>query len=417
MSLKGQLARTSWALIDQSLISVANFAIGVLAVRFLGIDEFGIYSLVVIAMFFANGVQSAFISTPMSIISQKIEKEKCNVYYCTVFGQQIVLGLALIILVLMMYVASNALNILPRVKQLAYPFVWILLATQLQEFLRRYFVSLNHLVKVFWLDLIKYLAQFSLLYWFSTHAAVMRCDDFLWALCWGTLFSGAIFIAHFKFAEINTDLLVDSVKRHWSMSRWLGLTALVQWFTDSFPVIVVGAMLGAEQVGILKASQNILGGANVIIQTFESVVPVAASRVFHISGKDGLTRYLKKVASVGTAAMLVLGVCFATFPEYWLYLIYGAAFDSDGFAVRWYAAILCLIVISMPIRIGLTVIESPRLWFYAYLVMALFLGATIPIFVHEWGLFGCLLDIFISLLVLVIVSAYFLRGRLKDIAE
>jgi len=201
------------------------------------------------------------------------------------------------------------------------------------------------------------------------------------------------------------------------MSRWMGLSALVQWFTDSFPIVVVGAMLGTEQVGILKASQNIMGGANVIIQTFESIVPVSASREFHISGKFALTSYLKRVATVGLVAMLILGACFAIFPEYWLNLIYGAAFDADGFAVRWYAAIFCVIIITMPIRTGLTVIECPKLWFYAYLVMALFLGATIPMFVHAWGLIGCLLDIFISLLILVIVSASFLRGKLKAIVE
>jgi len=210
MNIKGMFARTSWALIDQSLVSVANFALSVLAVRLLGIDEFGIYSLTVLAIFFANGVQSAFISNPMAIISQKMEKEMCNVYYCTVFGQQIALSFVLISLVFLAYFFSNTLSILISVKQLVFPFIGMLFASQLQEFLRRYFFGLNRFVEIFCLDLLKYLTQFTLLYWFSIQTTVMSCEEYLWALCWGSLFSVVIFIKQFQFVGVNAVLLIDS---------------------------------------------------------------------------------------------------------------------------------------------------------------------------------------------------------------
>ena len=66
----------SWTILDQGMVSGVNFAVGILIARFLGVKEFGIFSLLLMAILFVQSIQKALIITPMMSVGPKIEERE-----------------------------------------------------------------------------------------------------------------------------------------------------------------------------------------------------------------------------------------------------------------------------------------------------------------------------------------------------
>ena len=51
--------------IDQAIVSGSNFLISILVLRFIGIENFGIFSFIWLLLLFINSVQLAYIISPL----------------------------------------------------------------------------------------------------------------------------------------------------------------------------------------------------------------------------------------------------------------------------------------------------------------------------------------------------------------
>ena len=136
------LARYShinWALADQTMVSGVNFLTGILLARYLGLEEFGRFTLAWMAVLFVNSIQHAAINSPMMSIGPKQPEAESSAYYRAVVLQQIVLS-GLVFLLLLAGVHLSGI-VFPewRVEGLALPLAVAALACQFQDFLRRYF--------------------------------------------------------------------------------------------------------------------------------------------------------------------------------------------------------------------------------------------------------------------------------------
>ena len=78
--------RVNWALADQSLVSGANFFPTIVLARYLGIEEFGRFTLVWMAVLFANSLQHAMVNMPMMSIGPKQAAADAPRYYGAVLA-------------------------------------------------------------------------------------------------------------------------------------------------------------------------------------------------------------------------------------------------------------------------------------------------------------------------------------------
>ncbi len=121
------------------MVSGVNFLTGILLARYLGLKEFGVFTLVWMAVLFVNSLQFAVISAPMMSIGSKQTVDEAPAYYGAVFSQQAAFaGLSFVVL----YVGMKASGIFfPqwRVEHLALPLASVAFAFQMQDFMRRYF--------------------------------------------------------------------------------------------------------------------------------------------------------------------------------------------------------------------------------------------------------------------------------------
>ncbi len=87
-----QRLRTPLVLADQGFVSGVNFLSTLLLARFLGIEEFGRFTLAWMVVLFANSLQNAAIIQPMLSIGPKHAEAEAPAYYGAVIVQQAVVA-------------------------------------------------------------------------------------------------------------------------------------------------------------------------------------------------------------------------------------------------------------------------------------------------------------------------------------
>ena len=75
---------------DQIIVSGSSFLISILVLRFLGIESFGIFSILWLMLLFFNSIQQAYIISPLLTNAPKQHLENLNFFYGSALIQQII---------------------------------------------------------------------------------------------------------------------------------------------------------------------------------------------------------------------------------------------------------------------------------------------------------------------------------------
>lgn len=381
-----------WALADQAMVSGVNFFTGVLLARFLGIEEFGRFTLSWMAVLFVNSIQMAMISAPMMSIGPKQTAEDEASYYGSVMLQQLCFGALTFVLLWGGVKLSKTFYPEWHIDQLALPLAAVGLFFQTQDFLRRFFYTRGRHVAAFLNDAISYLGQLTLLVALFLSVS-LNTSVVLWVIA--ATSAVAVLAGVFSLGDISwgKGFLINTFFRHWQFSKWMTASALLQWTSGNFFIVVAGSILGAGAVGALKATQNIMAVSHILFQGLENIVPVRASQYYFQHGIGSLLDYLKKTLLWGGLATAVIALAAGAFPEIWLSLFYGTEYVDYGFMLQWYAGIYLLIFLGFPLRTGLRTLEMPKSIFFAYVFMTFFSLCLAKPIVNFWGIGGVMFGI------------------------
>ncbi len=237
-------AHINWALADQAMISGVNFLTGILLARFLGLEEFGRFTLAWMAILFVCSIQHAAINSPMMSIGPKQVEADITAYYGAVIMQQI--GFSCVSFFLLFARGQISSLVFPewRVEDLALPLAAAALACQFQDFLRRYFFTLGRPLAAFTCDALRYLGQIAVLIWlFVVSRDAIDSAKMLWVIA--IVATVAATCSGFIVERMTIDTKKVSVvtSRHWHFSKWLTASALMQWTTGNLFIIAAGACL------------------------------------------------------------------------------------------------------------------------------------------------------------------------------
>jgi len=403
----------NWTLLDQAVVSGVNFLTGLLIARFLGIEAFGVFTLVWMAVLFVSSIQMALISSPMMTIGPKQSDEDKAGYYGAVVMQQIIFSTLTSLLLWVGVVFSDLINPQWQVLHLALPLAMALFFFQNQDFLRRVFFTENRAIAALINDIISYLGRIILLVvlFFNTD---LTTAGVLWIIAITSAM--AVIIGWYQLNKLvfSRKKLLSVFKHHWVLSKWLIATAVLQWTSAHYFILVAGSLLGPVAVGALKAAQNIVGISNILYQGFENIVPASASRHFKNVGAKGLTQYLVKVAIFGGVANLIIAVSVSIFPEALLMFIFGEQYQGYGYILQLYALYYVVSFFSLPLRSGLRVIEMTKPIFLSYLLMSIFSLSFANIFVAYWGLEGAMIGMLVATGISVFFLAFYFASNIRQ---
>jgi len=402
----------NWTMADQAVVSGVNFLTGLVLARWLGIFEFGIFSIAWVVVLFVFSLQYAMVSAPMLSIVSKIEDGERPTYFGSVVLQHVLFTAVSGILVWLGVTASGYFFPGLDLDPYALPLMAATVAFQTRDFLRRVFYASDRHMAAFFLDVFGYGGQLAaLLAMFAI--GKLGIISALWTI---TAVSGlavvgaAFWIGRLRFCRRD---LVGVARRHWQFSRWLAASALLNLFVDHFLLVLSGAFIGPAAAGAMKAAQNLMGIAQLMFFALENIVPVRAGWHFHNGGIDALTEFMKRVAKWSVAMTALIVMLFATHPEFWLQLIFGDEFVGYGILVRLYGACFLLKSFGFAFIAALHALEDTRPIFVACCsAAALAFAVTYPLLV-QFGVTGAAAGAVIveALMVSIIISGFLARTR------
>ena len=405
-----QHRRLNVTLLDQAMVSGVNFLTGILIARFLGIKAFGVFTLVWMAVLFVNSIQMAMISAPMMTVGPKQSDAERPSYYGAVVIHQLIFSFLSCGFLWVGVMISDQIYPEWHIVQLALPLSAALFFFQNQDFLRRVFFTECRANTALANDAVSYLGRIGLLLLlFST--ANTTTADVLWVVAVTSALAVAVGLSTLENLSFSRRHLWPVFKRHWILSKWMTASAVLQWTSGNYFILVAGSLLGPAAVGALKAAQNIIGITHILFQGLDNIVPATASRHFSEEGVKGLKRYLIKVALWGGGATLVIAFAVSLFPDDLLRLVYGEQYDGYGYILRWYALCYVLMFFSLPLRAGLRVLEASKPIFITYVLMTVFSILFSWKIVERWGMEGAMFGILT--IQMIMLSSLFYHSKLS----
>lgn len=413
LSFRRGLSRYShvnWALADQAMVSGTNFLTGILFARYLGLDEYGRFTLVWMAVLFCNSFQQAGIIAPMMTLGPKQTAEDEPVYYGSVVAQQI--AWALLCFFLICGGAWICGAVVPQwgVRELGIPLAVTVFAWQLQDFLRRYFFVRGQGKLAFLNDTISYLGQLSLLLALF-NISNLDSASVLWLIAVSSAVAVIVGVLQIGPLSFSWSGIFAVAAKHWRHSRWLLASALIQWTSGNFFIISLGAIVGPSSVGALRVAQNLMGVTHILFQGLENIVPTGAARSLQTGGVEALKGYLQRVTLLCGGATALFCLIVAIAPSVFLGMLYGSEYMEYGYLLWWYVPIYLLISAGLPLRSGLRALDNTRPIFVAYTMMTCFAIFSASPLVNGYGISGAMIGTLGTQLILQSYMAYRFHSR------
>jgi O-antigen/teichoic acid export membrane protein len=410
--LRPFLGRESWAMADQAVVSGTNFLTNVMLARFMGLSEFGVFTLAWMSVLFVNSLQYALIVAPMMSIGPQQEEKDRPSYFGAVLLQEIILVSLCFVLVFAALKGANSLIHHRDLQRLALPLAVSALAYQLQDFLRRYFFTTRRNRYALADDALSYLTQLPIL--FLLHkAGHLNSATALWTMAGTSLLAlvpGWFWIEPLVF---HWERVKAVSRRHWRFSRWLGGSAVLQWISSNLFLIAAPVYYGPAAAGALKASQNLMGVTHVWFQALQNVVPVESARRLREGGVHSMLSYIRSILLRWGGLTLLFAITMAVAPGFWLRLMYGPEAAQYGYVLRLFALYYVMSFVGSPLCAGLQAMEFTVPIFWSYLAMAAFSVAFALPLAKRLGLTGAMVGLVATQVVFqgIVGVALFVQSR------
>ena len=391
------------------MVSGINFLTGILLARYLGLHEFGVFSLAWMAVLFLNNIQYAIISAPMMSIGPKQPEENMPAYFGAVMIQQAIVTFFSFLMIMTVALSGDYIFQGWNSGHLAIPLACSAVVFQIQDFLRRYFFTMGKLSAAFTNDAISYGGQLVLLIWLF-QSDLATSVSVLWVIAITSFVAVIVgFLQTEAIALPTRSLFKGILSRHWEFSKWLGASALMQWISGNLFTIVAGAIMGAWATGALKAAQNIVGILHVVFLGLENFVPVSASRIFISGGRKALNSYIKKISIYLGIATLLFSLIIGVYPGFWLSLLYGEEYSQYAWVLRIYAMAYVVFAFIRTLNYEFRTREMTRPVFWSVCLPFVFSVIASTNIILSFGILGAVVGFFMVKLVECSILLYFRR--------
>jgi len=350
---------------DQALSSACNFLTTILLARALGLEAFGVYTMVWLALYLAMSLQLGLIVSPMMSIGTKEQGAEAEAYYTIVFLHQagyVVVASGAIFAALTFVAGTDS-----TLADAALPGAMAAASYLTQDFLRRYLFARRRPAGILLIDAINQALKLGALaaLW---QAGMIGVATALWAVAAAAAISTLCGLGMSGPLLWRRQVLASVTGRQWRSARWLVLTGSVQWVLSYSGLLVTAGLFGPKVLGALRAAQSLLAVLNVVREALENIVPPLAGKAFAEGGMPGLHRTLRRAmlfaGLVGSATVLGLGL----FGPWLLHRLYGGEILEFDWVIIWYAFAFPMALTSLVLGCAFRALERTRPVFVASLV-------------------------------------------------
>lgn len=350
---------------DQLLSSACNFLTTILLARALGLEAFGLYTMVWLALFFAMSLQLGLIVSPMMSIGTKEEGAEAEAYYTVIFLHQA--GFVVVATIAIFTVLMLAAGTASSLAEAALPGAMAAASYLTQDFLRRYLFARRRPAGILLIDAINQTLKLGALIvlW---QAGMISVANALWVVAGAAAISTLCGLGMSGPLLWRRETLASVTGRQWRSARWLVLTGSVQWALGYSGLLVTAGLFGPKVLGALRAAQSLLAVLNVVREALENIVPPLAGKALAEGGMPGLHRILGHAMLFAglTGAVAVVGL--GLFGPWLLHQLYGGEILEFDWVIVWYSFALPMALMSLVLGCAFRALERTRPVFMATLV-------------------------------------------------
>jgi O-antigen/teichoic acid export membrane protein len=381
-------SRARWSLADQVLVSGANFLIGVLLIRSLGLEMYGVYSLVLIAIQFLAGIQVAAILSPMMSLFDQRGATSIETYLSAVLIHQVVLAIAVITCCLILALLPH--GIVPSLPIDLAVAAALVITTQFQDLTRRFFYVTDRPVLAILSDLTAHGGRLAIIAWLAYSGTLSM--PLVWMVIIGCSALSLAFVAPdlTRARFIRQDIAVITNK-HKAMAGWMIGNTVVAWFSESgFVLLIVGAVLGPVEVGAARAIQNLILVVNLMIQSLENFVPSAAAKHLVNGGPAALRNYVGQISALGAGGIFIVTIIVMALNDQITQLVYNQSFPHQFLMLAIFGVFYAMGHVLAVVFAGLRALQFLQSAFWTQLFIGV--GSLIATWfvASEWGVIGAL---------------------------
>lgn len=381
-------ARTRWSIIDQILISGVNVTTGILLVRVLGLREYGIYTIVLIAVQFFGTIQVAGIVAPMmSIFDQRGNISQSSYLVAVLLHQSLFCAFTIGILVSVMTLSQEFVSVVMPIK--IGVAATLLVATQFQDLARRFFYVTERPIRAFLCDLIAYGARILLIISFAL-AGTLTLDGVWTATIAASFTALLVLVPDLIKLDVSWTMIKSVTKQHSIIAGWMVGDAVAAWFSNSFFFVIIGTVLGPVQLGGVRAVQNLISVTNLLLQALENFVPSAATKALLSGGAPALLRYVIRISLVGAAGITVVAILLMLFANPIMLLVYKRTFADQLAILAIFGALYAMAHVNYVVASGLRSLGLMRQVFWSQAIIGVGSVAVAWYVAKTWGVIGTL---------------------------
>jgi O-antigen/teichoic acid export membrane protein len=314
--------------LDQVLFSGCTFITNLLIIRGLGPQAFGAYIFAWSIILAINGLQWAFVISPMTSIGPKQDADFIPYYYGTVFLKQGVFTLLYLLSLWVGFSLSGQYAVLALPLALAGSFF------ACQEFMRRYFFATGNVLQVIAVDLIGSAGQVALLLYLAWQKQ-MGIHQVLWSIAMTSLLATVIGLAFRPKLSFNWQYARTTLSKNWHFGSWMTLTAAVYMIGIQLNYILSGLILGKAVLGGIRCIINL---TNPVLFCFQGVQNIQAPKASHIFQQEGILPLVHTLFrswfSISLLAMLIF-IPLLLFHQPLILWLYGKAYLPYSHLIYW----------------------------------------------------------------------------------
>ncbi len=380
---------------DQAVFSGNSFVATILIARLFGPEDFGVYAAILLFIFLVMSVLTSIIIQPLQVTMARVENK--HAYLSFSFWLQLAL-LTIVILGVAVTLTLDLAVFVPY-QNLIVGIVILMSGYIMHDFFRKLFLASAKIKSVLTIDSLSAVSQLTILLtaWFWKTPSF---DQFIIILGLGytpsILFS--MFLLKPNFEQIT--LWKKFGLTHYRQSRWLLLTALVQWWSANLFVVASGIVLGIKALGAFRLVQSLFGVLNMLLQTFENyALPQASIKL--AQSEDMARMYLKEISTKSAIAFGSVLLIVFIFAQPIIVLAGGQNYADFAFVVQGMSVLYFVIFMGYPIRLAIRALLLNSNFFIGYLFSLAFSLLAFKFFLETWGLLGAIGGLITSQLILI----------------
>jgi O-antigen/teichoic acid export membrane protein len=381
--------RGFFALFDQGVVSITNFATGVIIGRVCGKAELGVYTLAWTLLTMATGISSTLTSTPYTVFGPLLGYSRRRRYLGSIFVHQVAmsgaLALALITVAALgswqMWFSAGIASVLNTV-------AGIILLISLRDFVRGVSFADLRIGSALVVDVTACLVQGAGLLLLLHFNALNSYRTYIVIGVSSAVAVGGWMVFRWPSFRINIRLCTKDGARNWRFAKWVLGSGLLGTFAMYVYPWLLTAFHGTSATGIWAACSAIVAMGNPVILGLSNYVGPRIHNIYASSGTAAMQRSVYNSSVMLAALLLPITLILAFFGERIILAFYGKAYAGTSAVVLLLALNMLVSGASFPFSRGLFSLDCAKADMLVNIVTIVLLFTVGIAMAKSYSLFG-----------------------------